>query len=495
MIETHSAAELAELPPKVRAVLAVHAAMIAEREHKAAAAEENAATIAQQVWDLKALNQRLEYLVKELCQALYGKKSERFDPDQLDLLFEGLETALAQTETEGKARGRTPSRAPAWRNIGRLQDQFERIERVIEEENLHCPCGCREMVKIGEDRTERLDCVPAQLRVIVTVGPKYACRTCAQGVTQSPALAPLIEGGLPTEALIAQVLVSKYADHLPLYRQVQSLARCGIQLDRGTLAGWSGAAGYHLAPLTRRLGEILKSSGHVFMDETRCPVLDLGRGKTKSVYLWALARNERGWAGTGRPGAVYYYADGSAGKHTEAFLNDFAGTLNVNANGGYKQLARPERPGGALVLTNCWAHARRLVRQTRTTPLVAAFGAWLKQKGEGISTKSRLGEKLAYIANHWDGLQMILNDGHVEMDSNPIKNRIRPLALGRKNFLFAGRDEGAHAWACIASLIETCKLNDVEPHGYLTKTLEAIAQGHPISRLDELLPGPFACVS
>jgi len=278
-------------------------------------------------------------------------------------------------------------------------------------------------------------------------------------------------------------------------------------------------------------------------------VLDPGRGKTKSGYLWALARDERGWGGTGPPGVVYFYADGRGGKHAETFLEGFAGTLQdeeekqtvqwtvcpTNAYAGYKRLARNERAGGAVVLANCWGHARRklveiqkssgspiadeglkqiaalyaieseirgldpearrLVRQARTAPLVAAFGDWLKQKRARISAKSRLGEKLTYIANCWGGLQVFLHDGHVEMDSNPVENRIRPLALGRKNHLFAGHDEGAHAWACIASLIETCKLNGVEPLGYLTATLEAIANGHPMSRLDELLPGPFACAS
>jgi len=533
MTETLSAAELAELPPKVRAVLAAQAAMIAARGQKAAAAEENAAAIADEIGELKALNQWLEDLVKELRRALYGKKSERLDPDQMDLLLEDLETAVAKAEAEVAARGRgRTQREPSQRNIGRLPEHLERIERVIEPKSLECPCGCGEMVKIGEDRTERLDCVPAQLRVIVTVRPKYACRTCEAGVTQAPAPAHLIEGGLPTEALIAQVLVSKYADHLPLYRQAQIFARSGIQLDRGTLGGWSGAAGFHLSPVVRRLAEILKTSSHLFMDETRCPVLDPGRGKTKSGYLWALARDERGWGGTGPPGVVYFYADGRGGKHAEAFLSGFNGTLQVDAYAGYKRLMQNNRPGGALVLANCWAHARRrlveirkssgspiadeglkqiaalyaieaeirgqdpearrLVRQARTAPLVAAFGDWLKQKRARISAKSRLGEHLTYIANCWGGLQVFLNDGHVEMDSNPVENRIRPLALGRKNHLFAGHDEGAKAWACTASLIETCKLNDVEPLGYLTATLEAIAQGHPMKRLDELLPGPFA---
>jgi transposase len=273
MPETLTAAELAELPPKVRAVLAAQAGLIAAHQQKTAAAEEKAASIADEIGEIKARNERLEYLVKELRRALYGKKSERLDPDQLDLLLEDLETAVAKAETESDARsgGGRSARQPSQRNIGRLPEHLERIERVIEPESLECPCGCGEMVKIGEDRTERLDCVPAQLRVIVTVRPKYACRTCETGVVQAPAAAHLIEGGLPTEALIAQVLVSKYADHTPHYRQAQIFARSGIQLDRGTLAGWSvsGASAPRRAgldscnrPISLRWAAIARAAAH-----------------------------------------------------------------------------------------------------------------------------------------------------------------------------------------------------------------------------------------
>ncbi len=538
--------EIKALPLRARAMIAAlvqQAETLAESNStltgSISALTESNAALAEANAELDAFNKRLEYLVKEYRQAIYGKKSERFDLDQLDLLREDLETAIAEAEAKGEAseavrKARGP-RAPAKRNIGHLPEHLIRIEQVIEPQSRLCPCGCGEMVKIGEDRIERLDCVPAELRVMVTVRPKYACRICASGVTQAPSPAHLIEGGLATEALMAQVLVSKYADHLPLYRQSQIFARSGVELDRGTLANWVGVAAYHLAPVTQRLCEKLKASGHLFMDETTCPVLDPGRGCTKTGYLWALARDERGCGGSDPPGVVYFYGDGRGGKHAEAFLAGFSGTLQVDGYAGYKRLARSERPGGALVLANCWAHARRklieiqqssgspvaaeglkqiaafyaiekeirglapearrLIRQSRTAPLMAAFGAWLKEKRARISARSRLGEKLAYIANHWDGLQVFLSDGCVEMDSNPVENRIRPLAIGRKNHLFAGHDEGAHAWARIASLIETCKLNDVEPFAYLKRTLEAIAQRHPMHRLDELLPGPFAEMS
>ena len=190
---------------------------------------------------LEELNRRLEHLLRELRRAMYGKKSEKLHPDQLLLAFEELEGALAEAE-EAAPASKDPAparrRPAAERNLGHLPETLPRIEQVIEPESTQCPCGCGEMVRIGEDRTERLDIVPAQLRVIVTVRPKYACRVCEQGVTQAPA--HLIEGALPSEGAIAHVLVSKYADHCPLYRQAQIYARSGLDLDRSTLAGWVG---------------------------------------------------------------------------------------------------------------------------------------------------------------------------------------------------------------------------------------------------------------
>jgi transposase len=206
------------------------------------------------------------------------------------------------------------------RTIGNLPAALPRIEEIIEPVSLICPCGCGVMHKIGEDRTERLDIVPAQLRVIVTVRPKYACRTCTEGVTQAPAPSHLIMGGLPTEATLAHVLVSKYADHLPLYRQSQILARSGLDLHRAVLADWVGKAAFHLKPVVDRLAEHLKQSSKLFMDETTAPVLAPGRGVTKTGYLWALARDDRAWGGESPPGVVYFYAPGRAGENAETFL-------------------------------------------------------------------------------------------------------------------------------------------------------------------------------
>jgi transposase len=483
---------------------------------------------------LREANRRLEHLVAEFNHLVHGKRSEKLSEDERQLAFEDLEAAVAEANEQKEAQAPSdprPRRA-AKRNRGNLPQDLPRIERVIEPDSLQCPCGCGQMHKIGEDRTERLDIVPAQLRVIVTVRPKYACRACTDGVRQASAPAALIEGGLPTEGAIAHVLVGKYADHLPLYRQSQILARSGIDIHRSTLADWVGVAAFHLGPVVDRLAEHLKTSTKLFMDETTAPVLDPGRGRTKTGFLWALARDDRGWSGDDPPGVVYFYAPGRGGENAETFLAGFDGILQVDGYTGYNRLTRLSRKGGEPIrMAYCWAHARRKLkevfdrdgseiaaeglrriaelykieadirsmapeqrlsaRQARTALLVAAFGEWLQEQRLRISAKSRLGEKLAYIHRHWGGLQTFLHDGRVEIDSNGVENLMRPIALNRKNALFAGHDEGGKAWGRIASLIETAKINGVEPFAYLKATLEAIAAGHLQGRIDELLPWNF----
>jgi len=486
---------------------------------------------------LQQIVKRLEHLVAELNHVVHGKKSEKLDEDERQLAFEDLETAVAEVEERQDSRTSSEDAlrrksAPTRRNRGNLPKNLPRIEQIVEPDSLECPCGCGQMHKIGEDRTERLDIVPAQLRVIVTVRPKYACRACTDGVTQAPTPAALIEGGLPTESAIAHVLVSKYADHLPLYRQSQMLARSGVTIDRGTLADWVGVAAFHLRPVVERLAEHLKTSTKLFMDETTAPVLDPGRGRTKTGYFWALARDDRGWGGADPPGVVFFYAPGRGGENAERVLRGFDGILQLDGYQGYNRLTRPSRKGGDPIrVAHCWAHAwrklkevfdrdgseiaaeglRRIAefykieadirgcapgqrlsaRQARTAPLVAAFGDWLHEQRLRVSARSRLGEKLAYIHRHWNGLQTFLQDGRVEIDSNGVENLIRPIALNRKNALFAGHDEGGKAWGRIASLIETAKINSVEPFAYLKATLEAIANGHPKSSIDDLLPWNF----
>jgi transposase len=299
------------LPPELRAFVE------AERAARHAL-EQEVATLAEQ-------NRRLEHLVREFRQALHGRKSEKLSADERQLAFEELEAAVAETEASKAAAVATGSGsrsegASPRRHLGRLPRELPRelprIERVLEPASTLCPCGCGEMARIGEDRSERLDITPAQFRVIVTVRPKYACRRCAGAMVQAMAPAHLIEGALPTEALLAHVLlahvlVAKYADHLPLYRQAQIYARAGVELSRAVLADWVGKAAFHLRPVVDRLAEHLKGSGKLFMDETRAPVLDPGRGRTKTGYLWALARDDRRWGGADPPGVVYFYAPAS----------------------------------------------------------------------------------------------------------------------------------------------------------------------------------------
>ena len=536
--------DLASLPPPLQALFAGQQATVeALRAENAALSDRNRRLERQGaegiVEDLRAKvssltdqNRRLEHLLDELRRAMFGKKSEKLHPDQLLLAFEELEGALAEAEAPaGTAPTPRAKRPAAERNLGHLPAHLPRTYETIEPESMECPCGCGEMVKIGEDRTERLDVVPAQLRVIVTIRPKYACRRCEEGVTQAPAPAHLIPGALPTEGLLAHVLVSKFCDHLPLYRLSQIFARSGIDLHRSTLADWVGKASFHLRPVFECLKAELKTSSTLGLDETTVRVLDPGRGKTKTGYMWTMARDERSWSGADPPGVVYEYAPGRSGKHGETLLEGFQGTVQIDGYSGHKRLARPDRPGGALTLAACWTHARRgpkevfdsnaspiakeglrriaelykiedrirgehpatrqFVRWTESAPLVNAFGVWLDEQRSRVSPKSRLGEKLTYIANQWDGLLTFLHDGRVEIDSNFVENRIRPVKLTAKNALFAGHDEGARSWGLVGSLIETCKMNGVEPYAWLKSTLEKIAAGHPQSRIHELLPWNF----
>jgi transposase len=476
--------------------------------------------------------EHLEKLVAAFKQALFGRKSEKIDPDQFDLALEDIETAMAAVAGEDEAADLPkPASKPRKANRGSLPKHLPRIEEVIKPEATQCHCGAERHV-IGEDVSERLDVIPAQFQVIVTRRPKYACRACEDGIVQAPAPARLISGGLATEATVAHILVSKYADHLPLYRQAQIYSRQGIELDRSTLAGWVGKAAFELRPVLAALIADLKRSEKLFMDETRAPVLDPGRGKTKTGYFWALARDDRPWGGEDPPGVAFTYAPGRGGQYAKDILEGFTGILQVDGYAGYNRLIRPDRAATPIQLAYCWAHARRKLyevarnstapiaedglkqiaalyrieadirgqtpqarlaaRQQCSAPKISAFEAWLTDHRARLSAKSPLGAALKYIAKYWDGLCLFLDDGRIEMDSNAVERTIRPIALNRKNALFAGHDAGGENWGIIASLIETCKLNDVEPQAYLTATLTAIVNGHKQSRIDDLLPWNYS---
>ena len=437
--------------------------------------------------------------------------------------------AGAAADAEGKSSDEREKAARKRRtNRGALPPRLPRIETTVDIEDKACPC-CKNMLhRIGEDVSERLDIVPAQFRVLVVRRPKYACRACEDVVVQSPAPARLIEGGLPTEATVAHVLVAKYADHLPLYRQAQIYARQGINLDRSTLADWVGRAAWHLRPVHERLLAHIRSSTKIFADETTAPVLDPGRGRTKTGQLWAYARDDRPWGGRDPPAVAYVYAPNRKAEQPIAHLAGFKGVLQVDGYAGYRPLAEK----GNVQLAFCWTHVRRrfyefavggampiarealeriaalyaiekeirgrsaderrAVRLEKTRPLLAELEPWLRQKLTLISQKSKLAEATRYALSRWVGLTRFIDDGRIEIDSNVVERSIRPIALNRKNALFAGSDGGGEHWAIIASLVETCKLCGVDPQAYLADTITKIVSGHLNSQIDDLLPWGYA---
>jgi transposase len=380
---------------------------------------------------------------------------------------------------------------------------------------------------IGEETSERLDVIPAQFRVIVTHRPKYACRACEGTLVQQPAPERLIKGGLPTEAMVAHVLVAKYAWHLPLYRQAQMFLAQGLKLDRSTLAFWVGTAAAELMPLYERMRAILLGSPKLAVDETPVPVLDPGRGRTKKGYFWTIARDDRPWGGPDPPGVAYTYAPGRGAEHAINLLADYRGIVQCDGYAAYKNLDQ-ER----IVLAFCWTHLRRhfydiakggdapiasealnriaalyeieqtirgrsagerrAVRQDKSKPLVLVFRDWLEIQLSKVSAKSPIAEAIRYGLNHWYGLVRFLDDGRIELDTNIVERSMRPGALTRKNALFAGHDDGAENWAAIASLIETCKLHGVDPQAYLADVLARLVNLWPNNRLDELLPWAWA---
>jgi transposase len=445
--------------------------------------------------DSEEARRRLEGILRDLQREKFGAKSEKLSPEQFNLPLEDVELAqgvldAAQEKAAAILDGKPPGAAAAsQRNRGHLPAPLPRVERIIEPESTLCPCGCGEMAKIGEDVSERLDVVPAQLRVLVTRRPKYACRRCAGAVAQAQAPEHVVPGGLPTEALIAQLIVAKFGDHLPFYRQTEIYARQGIRLDRASLGNWAGRACFHLQPIAEHMRRHLAGADRLFMDETTAPVLDPGRGQIRKGFFWAIAADDRGHGGPAPPVVLFRYAPGRGGAHAERFLQGFRGRfLQCDGYDGYERLTRSERPEGPWALVHCWSHlrrrfvkqmrntkspiaeaavrhiatlyaiearvrgmapaARRAARQAQSAPLVAALKTWLEMQLSMISSGSTLAADIRYALAHWPGLTRYLEDGRLEMDTNPVENAIRPVALTRKNALFAGHEVGAGHDGC-----------------------------------------------
>ncbi len=463
---------------------------------------------------------RLQQIIKQLQRAQYGRRSERLDAAQLALALEDLDADIAQII---ESRPAPLMDEPSVARRKALPAHLERCERLFDIDGADCAhCGGI-LHPIGESQAEMLDWVPATLRVIRIRRPKYACRSCAT-VAQAAAPERVIAGGLATPSLLSHVLISKYCDHLPLYRQSQMFARQGVELERSTLAGWVGGACWWLDALHARLKEDILSSDHLFADDTTLPVLEPGRRRTKTGRLWVYARDQRGWAGTDPPAALYIYAPDRRAERPKDHLKGYTGTLHVDGYAGFEQLTA----GGDIVLAACWAHSRRkfyeiaqadgspiaheavrriagiyaieaqirgkppserlAMRRDLSAPLVTGLRHWFEAQLPRIPQSGKLAEAIRYALARWQGLSRFLDDGCIELDTNPVERAIRPVALGRKNHLFAGSDRGACRWATVASLVETAKLNNIEPYSYIADVLQRMIDGHAANRLDELLP-------
>jgi transposase len=327
------------------------------------------------------------------------------------------------------------------------------------------------------------------------------------------------------------VLVAKYAWHLPLYRQSQMLAAQGLDIKRSVLAFWVGYAAAELEPVYARLRELILTSGKIAVDETVAPVLDPGRGRTKKGYFWAIARDDRPWGGTDPPAIAFSYAPGRGAVHALSLLDNYRGLVQCDGYAAYKTVAAATRED-AITLAFCWAHLRRrffdiakggdapiagealeriaalyaiektirgtsaeerrAARLARSKPLVVALKAWLDHQLGRVSGKAPIADAIRYALNHWNGLIRFLDDGRIELDTNIVERGIRPIVLNRKNALFAGHDEGAQNWACIASFVETCKLNSVDPQAYFANVLTRLVNLWPAARIDELMPWAWA---
>jgi transposase len=461
---------------------------------------------------------RLQMLIAVLLRNRFGRRSEDIE--------QSLAEQQAKLEAAQPAADR-PAKPPK-RNRGSLPQHLPRLEIVVDIADKTCGCCGAPLHAIGEDRSEMLDYVPAQIRVQVIRRPRYGCRGCEGAVVQAPAPERPVDGGLATEALLAHVLVNKYADHLPLYRQSQIFARQGVELDRSTLCNWVGRACWWLEPLYELVLSTVLSSPKVVADDTTLPVLDPGRGRTKTGRLWCYAVDNRPWSGPGHPAAAYAYSEDRKGEHPATHLKGFRGLLQVDGYAGFGGLV----PGGANdapTLAFCWAHTRRKfydvhvatnsplahealqrigalyaieadirgqtaeqrqqARQLRSRPLVEAMHTWLTDLLGRLSGRSTLAQAIRYALNHWKGLVRFIDDGRFELDTNIVERAMRPIALGRKNALFAGANSGGKHWAIVATLIQTAKLNNVEPLAWLTDVLKRMVSGQTKrNQLDTLLP-------
>jgi transposase len=474
--------------------------------------------------------EHLRLQLKALKRSRFGSSSEKLDAeiDQLELRLEDLEESEAEriVSVTTKVVGEHQRRAVALRKP--LPDHLLR-EVVMHEPQIDCDCGIgRKLSKLGEDVTEVLEKIPARLKVIRHVRPRYACR-CCERIFQAVAPDLPIDRGRPGPGLLANIAVSKYCDGLPLYRQSAILAREGIEVDRTTMADWMGHLAWWATPLHRMIGAHVMAADVLYTDDTPIRRLAPGLGRTVTARFWVYAVDPRTYDGRGPPAALYRYSADRKGERPRDHLAGFSGLLHADAFSGYDALYRPASDGHVRIThVACWAHCRRKLfdvfeatkspiaeeglrriqqlyaieaeingqsselrlaeRQTRSVPLLDALQTWYVEQRRRLSTKGALGKALQYALSRWDALTRYTRDGRLSIDNNLSERLLRGIAVTRKNFLFLGSDKGGERAAVIYTLIESAKLNGLDPEAYLADIIGRMAKGHSINRLDELLP-------
>jgi transposase len=479
------------------------------------------------------LIEQLKFAIAKLKHEQYGQSSERHAVlEQLELQLAELEETVAQSEAAAQLAAaaanekkiviaaferRKPARRPLPEHLPR--------ERVVEPAPQICPCcGSTNLRKIGEDVSETLEVIPRQWKVIEHVREKFSCRTCEK-ISQPPAPSHPIARGRAGPQLLAQVLFSKYALHLPLNRQSETYADEGIELDVSTLADWVGACAATLTPISETIQAHVFAAARIHADDT--PVKVLAKNKCRTGRLWTYVRDDRPFGGCAAPAALFFYSSDRAGLHPEEHLKSYAGLMQADAYAGFNRLYEKNRKPGPIVEAACWAHARRKffdlarlqnspvaietihridrlfaieseinsasperrlsVRHERSRLLMAELESWMRESRAKLSPKSETAKAIAYSLKRWPALTRFLDDGRLCMTNNAAEREIRAVAVGRNNWTFCGSDEGGRRAATIYTLINTAKLNDVDPQAWLADVLARIAD-HPARRIHELLP-------
>jgi transposase len=479
--------------------------------------------------------EKLKFQLAKLHRMQFGRSSERISRqiEQLELRLEELETGeVEDTAKAAAAEPEAPIRERAKPKRQPLPDHLPRQNVVhqpadADADACTCPdCG-KGMAKLGEDVTEVLDYVPGHFQVIRHVRPKYACTAC-DAITQAPAPAMPTPRGLATPATLAHLLVSEYCDHVPLYRQSEIYARDGLELDRSTLGGWVGQAAWLLDPVVAAVRRHVFAAEKIHGDDTTVPVLAPGLGRTAIGRLWVYVRDDRLFCGSAAPAAAYFYSPDRGAEHPTAHMASFSGFLQADGYAGFQGLYNPARTRpGPIIEVACWAHCRRkffvvweatkspvakealdriaaiyaiedkarfapaaerVEHRKETAPLLDAFFVWAGATVVKLSGKLELAKAFRYTISRREELTRFIADGRLEADNNVAENAMRIIALGRRNYLFAGSDSGGERAASIYTLVASAKLNGLNPETYLNDILAKITDGHTINRIDELLP-------